>query len=378
MTHYSAIVLGVGGMGSATLYELANRGHRVLGLEQFEPGHAQGSSHGQTRIIRQAYYEHPDYVPLVQRAYERWFALEQLTGRHLLTSCPCLNIGPLQSELVDGVKLSARLHNLPVEELTGHDIVKYFPAFRFDESFHGILEQRSGYLSVEECVKAYTDCALSLGAELRTQETVVGWRAVPEGVEVQTTKETYQADKLVITAGAWANSLLLQLGLALKVMRQVQLWFRPKSPEFFRRDRFPIFIAETAQGYFYGLPMIDPRGAKSAQHFGAPLFDHPNEVNRQLQPTDEQSIRAFFRQHLPDLDQTLSDSAVCMYTVTPDKHFIVDVHPAYPQVVIACGFSGHGFKFASAIGEVLADLVETGRTSLNIDLFKLSRAAIRQ
>lgn len=373
MANFDVIVLGVGGMGSATLYELARRGQRVIGFEQYAPVHQRGSSHGQTRIIRQAYYEHPDYVPLVQRAYERWHHLEQISGKHLFTSCPCLNIGPLKSELVAGVQQSATEHRLPVERLSGAEITQRFPAFQFDENWHGILEERAGFLYVEECVRAFLEQAQSLGAELRSEERVLSWQPSGTGVEVQTSHGSYSAARLIITAGAWANSTLQSLGLPLQVMRQVLLWFAPTHAVNFRRDRFPIFIAETSGGYFYGLPMIDPRGAKAAQHFGAPLLNHPDQVDWQPSPADEQGIRRFFSSHLPALDRPATAGQVCIYTVTPDKHFIIDRHPEYPQVVLACGFSGHGFKFASAIGEVLCDLAENGTTPFNLERFRLSR-----
>ncbi len=373
MTTYDAIVLGVGGMGSAALFELARRGRRVLGLEQFPPVHDRGSSHGQTRIIRTAYYEHPAYVPLVRRAYERWYDLEQRTGRHLLTECDCLTVGPPGGELVEGVLRSAREHGLSVEGLTAAEVVRRFPAFRLDDSLAGVLEHGAGLLAVEECVRAHIDSAVSLGAEVRAEEPAIEWAAAGDGVEVRTAKGTYRAARLVVTAGAWATKLLAGVGVPLTVMRQVLLWFAPTDLALFRRDRFPIYLVDTPAGPFYGVPAIDPRGHKAARHYGAPELPTPDGVDRAVHESDEAPLRAFFRAHLPAADGPRTFGQVCLYTLTPNRHFVLDVHPRHPQVAVAAGFSGHGFKFASVVGEILADLAESGRTPHPIDMFRQCR-----
>ena len=372
-SNFDVIVLGVGGMGSAACYELVRRGRRVLGLEQFPLVHARGSSHGHTRIIRTAYAEHPDYVPLVRRAFARWYDLEQVTGRHLLTDCPCLNAGPPGSEHVAGVRASVREHNLAAEELTGDEINRRFPAFRFPADYAGVLEQAAGFLYVEECVRAHIDAAVSLGAAIHAEEPVRDWKAVGTGVEVTTGKGTYRAAKLVVTAGAWATRLLADLGVPLAVMRQTLLWFDVKARAAeFRRDRFPIFIADPPGEPFYGLPAIDGYGLKVARHYGAPELPNPDGVNWNVADSDVAAIRPLLERHIPGLG-AFTKGQVCMYTVTPDRHFVIDVHPAFPQVSVACGFSGHGFKFASAVGEVLADLAESGKTPHSIGLFATRR-----
>src|SRR5438105_927942 len=236
--HYDAIVIGLGGMGSAAARELARRGARVLGLEQFGLGHDQGSSHGHTRIIRQAYYEHPDYVPLVRRAYERWYDLEQRTGRHLLTECPCLSIGPPDSRLITGVQESADRHRLSIEDLSADDLHRRYPAFRFDDGYVGVLERTAGFLYVDDCVAAHAREAVRLGAELRENEPVLSWEAGASGVGVQTAKGRYAAGRLVLTAGPWAGRLLRQWGRPLTVMRQVPQWFGTRDDRLFRRDVF--------------------------------------------------------------------------------------------------------------------------------------------
>jgi len=373
---YDVIVLGVGGMGSAACFELARRGRRVLGLEQFPPVHARGSSHGQTRIIRTAYYEHPDYVPLVRRAFDRWYELEQLTGRHLLTACACANIGPADGELIAGMRAAASQHRLPVEELTAAEITRRFPAFRFPDGFLAVTESEAGFLYVDECVRAHIDSAVSLGAEVRGEEPAREWKATAGGVEVTTDRGTYRAARLVVTAGAWATKLLADLGVPLVVMRQVPLWFDvTASAELFRRDRFPVFIADVPGGAFYGVPAIDRFGLKVARHYGAPELPNPDGVSWDVTPADEPPVRAFLDAHVPGKVGRMTKGQVCMYTLTPDRHFVIDVHPRFPQVAVACGFSGHGFKFAPTVGEILADLAEHGKTPHRIGLFSATRFA---
>jgi sarcosine oxidase len=380
MAHsFDVIVLGVGGMGSAACFELARRGRRVLGLEQFSLAHDRGSSHGHTRIIRTAYAEGPAYVPLVRRAFERWYELEQFTGRHLLTECPCLNAGPPGSEHVEGVRASVREHKLAAEELTADEINRRFPAFRFPVDYTGVIERDAGFLYVEECVRAHVDAALSLGAAIRAEETVREWKVVGDGVEVTTDRDTYRAAKLVVTAGAWATKLLADIGVPLVVMRQVLLWFgieRPSNEPLFRRDRFPIFIADVPGGPFYGLPAIDGRGVKIAGHYNAPELPGPEAVNWEVTTQDVDALNRLMRRYFSaDYMPGITYGQVCMYTVTPDHHFVIDVHPAHPQVSVACGFSGHGFKFASTVGEIMADLADDGRTKHDIALFGAKRFA---
>src|SRR5947209_5938538 len=235
---FDVIVIGAGGMGSAAAFELARRGRSVLALEQFPLVHDRGSSHGHTRIIRRAYYEHPNYVPLVRRAFERWYDLEQRTGRHLLTECCCLSIGPPGGEVVTGVLAAAREHNLAVDQLLPVDLRTRFPQFRFDDGYSGVLERDAGFLYVEECVLAHLDAAKALGTEIHAEEPVTGWQATGSGVTVATTKDTYHAGRLVLTAGPWAGRLLGELGRPLRVMRQTILWFGTKDVAAFRCDRF--------------------------------------------------------------------------------------------------------------------------------------------
>jgi len=360
-------------MGSAACHELARRGQRVLGVEQFSLVHTRGSSHGQTRIIRTAYAEHPSYVPLVRRAFEKWYELEQFTGRHLLTECACLNAGPPASEHVEGVRASVREHALAAEELSAESINRRFKPFQLPGDYSGVLEQAAGFLLVEDCVRAQIDAAVALGADIRANEPVRQWRVIGDSVEVATDKDTYRASKLVIAAGAWATQLLAETGVPLRVMRQTLLWFDVGSRAGdFRRDRFPIFIIDAPGQPFYGLPALDRFGLKVARHYGAPELANPEGVNWNINDEDLTTTRPLIDNYLPVLG-SLTKGQVCMYTVTPDRHFVIDLHPRWPNVAIACGFSGHGFKFAPTVGEVLADLVERGASSHDIQLFSANR-----
>jgi sarcosine oxidase len=319
---FDVIVLGCGGMGSAAAYELAWRGRRVLALEQFALGHDRGSSHGRTRVIRQAYYEHPDYVPLVRRAYERWYSLEQEAGRRLLTECACLNLGPPDRELIQGVRRSCEEHRLPVAVLAAEEVRRRFPVFRPEDHWVGVLEPTAGFLAVEDCVAAHAEAAARRGAVVCTGERVVGWEAAGPGVTVTTERATYQAGALVVTAGPWAAQALGRLGAKLAVMRQVMLWFATADAARFRRDVCPIYLMDSPAGFFYGLPQIDPLGHKAARHYGADELADPaaiDRIDRTVTEADAAPVRDFLRRYVPDAAGDKWHGQVCVYTLTPDR-----------------------------------------------------------
>jgi sarcosine oxidase len=373
---YDAIVVGLGGMGSATAYQLAGRGKRVLGLEQFSPAHDRGSSHGRSRIIRQAYFEDPAYVPLLERAYELWEQLERETDRDLMTLTGGLMIGRREGELVSGSLKSAEAHGLPYELLDAAEIRDRFPPFSPDPETVALYEERAGFVRPEESVEAHLDRADALGAELRFEEPILSWEASGEGVGVETAAGSYGAERLVITPGAWAPRLLADLGLPLEVERQVMYWFEPKGGlEPFRPDRFPIFIWEPDDGnMFYGFPaQDDDRGVKAAFFRAGGVPTTPGTIDREVRREEIDFIRGYLAECVPDLAGRCLEARVCMYTNTPDLHFVISVHPDHPQVVVACGFSGHGYKFCSVVGEILADLASEGSTRHPIDLFSPAR-----
>ena len=362
---FDVIVVGLGGMGSAAAYHLAARGKRVLGLEQYTPLHDHGSSHGQSRIIRQAYFEDPAYVPLVLRAYKLWTQLERDTKRSLLTVTGGLMLGTPGSDVVAGSLRSAREYQLPYDLLDAADIHRRFPPFTPDAGTVGFYEHRAGFLRVEAAVGAHLERAVQLGAQLQFEEPVQHWQASGDGVIVTTARGQYTAAQLVIAPGAWAPDLLAELGLPLTVERQVQFWFEPQgSISAFWPDRFPIFIWETDEHLaFYGFPALD-RGdtaVKAAIHHGGEICT-PETIRRAVGGDEVAQMRRVLAKRVPALSGPCRKQLTCMYTNTPDQHFVIAPHPDHPNVVIAAGFSGHGFKFASVVGEILADLAVDGAT----------------
>ncbi len=376
MSHnFDVIVLGCGGMGSATLAELARRGTRVLGLEQFPLVHDQGSSHGETRIIRLAYYEHPDYVPLLRRAFARWYELEQECGEQLLTETGMLSMGEPESELIVGIQRAAAEHSLELEEYSAREVQQRWPQWKLPEAFVGVFENVAGYLRVERCVRTQLNMAKAHGAQINAEEPVISWQANDNSVAVRTTRETYHAAKLVIAGGAWNPALFGGLNLPLTIARMVPCWFQVPDPRVFCRQRFPCFFHTSPAGEFYGFPQIDGQGFKFASHHIKNEVSTPAEVDRATSEHDEDELRRFASEWLTvPLGRCLKRS-VCMYTITPDRHFVIDLHPQHDNVVIAGGFSGHGFKFASVVGEILADLAIDRSTALPIKMFRASRFA---
>ncbi len=373
--NYDVIVLGCGGMGSAALAELARRGVRVLGLEQYPLIHNQGSSHGETRIIRLAYYEHPDYVPLLRRAFERWYELEQVCGEQLLTETGMLSMGEPNSELITGIQHAATEHSLQLENYSAREVQQRWPQWRLPESYVGVFENMAGYLRVERCVRAQLRVAANYGAQIIAEEPVISWQADAYSVSVRTASETYHAAKLVIAGGAWNPDLLGGLNLPLTIARMVPCWFEVPDPLLFTRQRFPCFFLTSSAGEFYGFPQIDGQGLKLAPHHCAQEVSSPTEIDRTTTERDEEPLRSFASEWMTvPLGRCLKRS-VCMYTLTPDRHFVIDRHPQHDNIVFAAGFSGHGFKFASVVGEILADLAISGTTALPIQMFRAARFA---
>ena len=380
MPTYDTIIIGLGAMGSAAAYQLAGRGRRVLGLERFTPAHANGSSTGRSRIIRQAYMEHPGYVPLLQRAYDLWAQLEHETGEELLTLTGGLMLGAPDSQAVAGATLSARTHSLPYELLDAAEIRRRFPPLSPADDTVALFEQRAGFLRPEASIMAFLRRAEALGAELRFEEPALTWDADERGVRVTTARGTYEAGRLILAPGPWAPALLRELGAPLQVQRQVLLWVAPEggvAP--FLPDRFPVYIWEVSPDVtFYGFPHQEgaPGGVKVALHGGGQACT-PETIDRTVRPEDLAALRAAVGERIPALRGPLLDAATCMYTNAPDEHFVLGMHPSRPHVVVASPCSGHGFKFASAIGEVLADLAESGATRHPIGLFDPGRFASR-
>ncbi len=376
--HYDVIVVGTGGIGSATLWQLGKRGLRALGLDRFRVAHDRGSSHGQTRMIRQAYFEHADYVPLVRLAYDRWDELARRTQKTLYRTTGLLEVGPRDGVVVPGVLAAAAQHGLEVEELSAGEAEARFAGFRVPEAMAAVVEREAGFLFVEDCIVACVDEARRLGAELRTGVQVRSWRREGNGVVVETDTDRFHAGHLIITAGPWAADLLSELRIPLQVRRKPLYWYKTSEPAHGVDAGCPSFLYELPEGVFYGFPALDDRGLKMGQHSGGRTVLDPLKVDREVDAEDQQRVEDFAAGHLPGVSRTCMDHAVCMYTMTPDEHFVLDRHPEHPQVALAAGLSGHGFKFAPVLGEALADLVLDGATSLPIGFLSLDRPGLRQ
>lgn len=362
-------------MGRATLFHLAQRGRRVLGLEQYSAGHKLGSSHGDSRIIREMYFEHPLYVPLVQRAYELWRELERRSGRALMTITGGLMIGPPKGSVVTGTLKSAAEHGLSHEVLNARQTSERFPSFRFDEEIVAVLDPRAGYLDADACNAAHLDLALAAGAEARFEEPVKEWNAKGSGVEVRTHAGTHHADQLVIAAGGWASKVLPDLELPLRIERQVVFWLNPPAgAESYDRPRFPIYAYEYKPASIcYGFPRL-ARGVKASVMHDGETTDDPAKVRRTIDDADIRSLRAALSPVIPALATApVRESDTCIFTNTPDHDFLVDFHPLHPQVLISSPCSGHGFKFASVIGELQAQLLIDGRARFDLSPFRIAR-----
>ncbi len=373
MTTYDAAVIGLGAMGSASAYQLARRGQRVLGLEAFDRGHTLGSSGGLTRVIRLAYYEHPDYVPLLQRAWDLWRELEAASGEELLLETGGLYLGPPDGELFTGSLRSARTHALAHEVLDARAIAERFPMLRIAESWRGLFEPQAGLLRPERCIEANLRLAEARGAELRFGERVRSWRADGAGLAIVSDQGAYSAERLVIAAGAWIAGLVPELGPLLSVERVPLFWFEPLGdPGLLAPERLPVYIVEGDEdGAFYGFPYLADQGLKVARHHSGVACD-PDTVDRGAKFDDEERVRRFLRRHLPSGDGPLRGTKVCLYTNTPDLDFVIDRRAEVP-VAYASACSGHGFKFASVVGEILADLVLDGGTRQSIGFLAASR-----
>jgi sarcosine oxidase len=370
---YDVIVVGVGGMGSATAYYLARRGRRVLGLERFGIPHTMGSSHGHTRIIRLAYYEDPSYVLLLRRAYELWREIQGIVGEQLLYITGSVDAGPPESWVFKGSWESCKLHDLPHEVLTGAELRRRYPGYHLPPQTLALVQPEGGFLTPERCIVSYVMAAQTIGAEFHAHEEVLEWTPLEGGVRVRTDRGVYEADKLVVTAGAWNGGLLDVLdGLAVPE-RQVLAWLQPTRPEYFWPETFPVFNLLVDEGRFYGFPVFSVPGFKFGKYHHLEESADPDTLDREVHDHDERLLRQFAERYFPDGCGPTMDMQTCMFTNTEDKHFVIDLHPDYPQVSFASPCSGHGFKFASVIGEIMADLAEKGMTRHDIDLFRLER-----
>lgn len=379
--NYDVIVLGVGSMGSSACYHLAKRGYKVLGLEQFDIPHELGSHAGQSRIIRKAYGEGSDYVPLLERAYQNWQSLESETGSQVYYKTGVAYFGAPDDPFLNTVKASSNRYNIPLNNLSAEECDRKYPQFKFPQNFQRLEEPEAGFITPELSILLYVQQALLNGAVIRTKEKVLEWKREKSGsVTVVTDRGTYNAGKLVITAGPWAAKMIPSIASKLTVTRQAVAWVQPKKWNDFTLGNFPCWMLVNKDYDFYGFPILPvgafagPLGLKLALHY--PLGEHtdPDVVNRNTKDSDENILIEFLNQYIPDGHENTLVMKTCLYTNTPDHDFIIDFLPGFnKEVVIAAGFSGHGFKFVSVVGEILADLAMNGSTKLPIGFLNAKR-----
>jgi sarcosine oxidase len=373
MTTFDVAVIGLGAMGSAALFNLARQGRRVIGIEQFEPGHDKGSSHGESRIIRLSYFEHPSYVPLARRAMEKWRELEQLCRHNILTVTGVLEAGYPGCPIVEGSLEASRLHGLDHEVLSAAEINRRFPAFKVPPHWTGLYQPEGGFLRPELAIQQFVGLAERHGAEVRTGTRVLAIEPLGSGVRVRTEAGEIEAGSVIVAAGAWIGDFAPELKPHLKLTRQVLGWFEPLQPAYYSPDRCPVFILESEDDACYGFPDFAGTGVKTASHRKGAYLPSADDLSQDGGAADEAQIRRMLALAMPEANGPLRAMRTCMYTRTPDEDFVIDRSSADPRIILASPCSGHGFKFASVIGEVLADLA-LGKTPANdISRFKLER-----
>jgi sarcosine oxidase len=378
-TSFDVIIIGVGSMGSSACYHLAKRGYKVLGIEQFGISHEFGSHAGQSRIIRKAYFENSDYVPLLNRAYENWKALEEETGSQLYFKTGLVYFGDPGHLLIQGVKQSASLYNIPLETVDELPD-RRFHQFKIPSEFETLWEPEAGFITPEKAIQLYAKQAIKNGAEIHDNEKVMDWKINGSSIVVTTHKKIYHCNKLIITAGAWTRKIISSISDIIKITRQFVAWIKPKEWENFTLNNFPCWLMadDSKPGCYYGFPILPenfgpPVGLKLAHHYPA-LETDPDNVDRKMNIDDEDDLKYVLNKYLPGIFESILSYKICLYANSPDEDFIIDNLPGYENhVTIACGFSGHGFKFTSVVGEILADLAIDGKTKLSIGFLSAKR-----
>ncbi|MFS0644412.1 N-methyl-L-tryptophan oxidase [Siminovitchia sp. 179-K 8D1 HS] len=373
---YEVIIIGAGSMGMAAGYYLSNKGKKVLLIDAFDPPHTEGSHHGETRIIRHAYGEGENYVPLALRAQELWLALEKESNGKLFLQTGVLNVGAPDSAFIKNVIKSGETYSLPVEVLTAAEMNKRWPGFQFTDDLIGCFEKNSGVLMVEDCIRSYRELAEKNGTVLKTNTTVTSIEATESSVTVKTDCEVFTGEKLIVTAGKGTGPILSTLGLELPLqpVRKTFSWF-DSDEAVYRMNQFPAFAVNypNSDELYYGFPSIDGAGVKIGRHDEG----HPVQPGEKLAdfgtiPDDKQDVKGFAERFL-SREMPLKYGKTCVYTNTPDSDFIIDKHPDLKNVFFACGFSGHGFKFASVVGEILSQMIMDGKTEMDISAFAIDR-----
>jgi sarcosine oxidase len=373
MKTFDVAVIGMGGMGSAAAFHLARRGYRVLGLERFGIAHDRGASHGGTRILRLAYFQDPVYVPLVQRAQRLWRVLAQESGESLLLDTGSVDAGLPGSRIYAGALAACVAHDLPHEIMTSSELSRRVPGCQLPPALMALWQPDGGVLMAEPCVRAHTRLAQARGAAIHPGEQLMAWSVTPQAVQLITDRAQYTAARCIVTAGAWSAQLLSCLRGRLSVERQVMGWFAASSPALFAPSCFPVFNVELPDGHFYAIPDIAGAGLKAGRSHHLHQLVQPDQVQRTIDASDRAVLTSAAQQLFPQGCAHLKHAKTCLYTLSTDEHFIIDQVPGCERVAFAAGFSGHGFKFCSVIGEELADWADRGRLSTALAAFRLQR-----
>ncbi|WP_145950171.1 N-methyl-L-tryptophan oxidase [Paenibacillus sp. Y412MC10] len=372
--NYDVIIIGAGSMGMAAGYFLSKNGKKTLLLDSFHPPHGKGSHHGETRIIRHAYAEGAEYVPFVLRAQELWNDLEMASGKEIFLQTGILSVAKEESNFSQNIITSSKKYSLPLDVMDSFEIHHRWPGFKLPSDYIGCYEPTSGILKCEECIRAYHELAELNGATILKNSRVSEISIREDKVTIKTDNQTFYSDALVVCAGAWSGGLLpmLDLNLPLTPVRKTFAWFHANE-DIYNYNRFPAFDLETPQGIYYGFPSIAGCGLKVGRHDGGDPInpDEPVKGFGEL-AEDKDDLMQFLNHYIPDI-QSLKYGKTCMYTLTPDDKFVIDLHPKYPNVAIAAGFSGHGFKFSSAVGQALSNLIVSGKNDIDISQFSLNR-----
>jgi sarcosine oxidase len=374
---YDAIIVGLGGMGSSAIAHTAARGMRVLGLERFGRVHDLGSSAGQSRIIRQAYFEDAAYVPLVQHAYVRWRELAETTGLELLNLTGVLLVGTPEHDSVVNARRSAILHDLDYQEWDADEIARRYPRLAPRRDEIGIFEPNAGLVVPEMAIEAHLRVAHAAGAEMRFDTTLTSWRETSTGTFVVAAADgtLYEARRLALCMGAWFESIAADIGIPIVIERRVQHWFAQPAGTYGPAE-LPTFLVDRVEqpSRMYGFPNLG-NGVKAAFH-ALGVSTHADELDRVVYESDIAPLRGALEAWLPGSTAHYAGGKVCMYSLTPDEHFVLGTHPDDSRIVLAGGFSGHGFKFASAIGDIIADLLIDGETARDIAFLAPARFAL--
>ncbi len=371
---YDVIVAGVGGMGAAACFHLALRGLRVLGLERHDIPNTRGSSHGETRIIRLAYSESPAYVPLLRRAFQLWRELGETVDERLLYTTGSIDAGPPGSVLFEGSLASCLEHGLPHTAMSGAEVNQLYPGYRLPDDHLCVLQPDGGFVLPERSIVAHVTMAQAMGADIRAHEPVLDWKPLPGGgVTVRTPRGDYETGRLVLSPGAWIGDLIPALRGVAVPERQVLGWFQPRHPAWFGPDAFPVGNLDFEEGRYYLLPAWRVPGLKVGLYHHRGETGHPDDIRREVTADDEAVLRRCIARYFPDADGPVMALHACMFTNTPDEHFVIDTLPGLDEVLVVSACSGHGFKFVPVVGEIVADLVTTGQSRFDLSMFGLDR-----